>query len=196
MLLKYVCGCHLIRPIVIKRNTVLVLSIRSLYSRNKCSKSDLCSIWLFENISSRIRTTSMCIVIGHEKPTAITIRNRNLIVVLTRLFYKERFFPNLIKGTREVRGESTIVTSEIFSFPLFRVSRCACCTCYMCLSEKKYVRHKERWKKKQRAPDIRNRQREIVWHHSSLFIIGHRHRVHQYAQSFHGILTRHQCRLL
>lgn len=35
MLLKYVCGCHSIRLIVIKHITVLILSIHSFGSRNE-----------------------------------------------------------------------------------------------------------------------------------------------------------------
>lgn len=108
-------------------------------------------------------------------------------------FSRGDFFSNLIKGTREMRSESTTITSEIFSFPPFRVSRR--CSCYICScrkkKKKKYVRHKERWKKEQHAPDICNRRREIVWHHSSLFIIGHRHRVASMHPSIRAILSRH-----
>lgn len=40
---------------------------------------------------------------------------------------------------------------------------------YVFVGKKKYARHKERWKKTQRASDIR--QREIVWHTTHLFLL-------------------------
>lgn len=47
------------------------------------------------------------------------------------------------------------VTSEIFSFPLFRVSRHACCSCYMRLLEKKKnVRRKKGNEKRNSARPI------------------------------------------
>lgn len=139
-----------------------------------------------------------CIVIDHGKPSAIG--NRNLIVESTRLFEK-RFFSNSIKGTREMRGESTIVTSEIFSFPPFRASRRACCLCYMCLSKKKKNTcvTKRDEKKNSTRPIFATGNVKLfdTTHLFSLLVIditSHR-RIHQYAQSFHDILTRRQCRL-
>lgn len=99
-------------------------------------------------LAADTNTMNTCIVIDHGKPSAIG--NRNLIVESTRLFEK-RFFSNSIKGTREMRGESTIVTSEIFSFPPFRASRRACCLCYMCLSKKKKIHASQREMKKRTA---------------------------------------------
>lgn len=88
MLLKYVCGCHVIRLIVIKRITMLVLSIRWLGSRNERSKNSLCSI-LRKYCSRKNNEHVACY---KSRKSSITIRDRNSIVESTHFWRREIFF--------------------------------------------------------------------------------------------------------